>query len=135
MRYLKFIERCVVLQCTFKWKNTDADLNSFAQSLRLDLISGTLTTKLLVTLSPEDLATDELRKARQNISVEDRDSRRTDWLEENKGKIQVIIRSDGSKKIQRFQDIIDFKLLLYSGGDGTRSSKCVGLRAGGRIRR
>jgi hypothetical protein len=101
----------------------------------LDLISGTLTTKLLVTLSPEDLATDELRKARQNISVEDRDSRRTDWLEENKGKIQVIIRSYGSKKIQRFEDIINFKLFHYIGGDGTRSSKCVGLRAGGRIRR
>jgi hypothetical protein len=94
-------------------------------------MSGTLTTKLLVTLSPEDLATDELRKARQNISVEDRDSRRTDWLEENKGKIQVIIRSDGSKKIQRFEDIINFKLFHYIGGDGTRSSKCVGLRAGG----
>lgn len=75
-------------------KNTDVDRFAFAQSLRMDLISGTLTTKLLVTLSPEDLATDELRKARQNISVEDRDSRRTDWLEENKGKIQVIIRSD-----------------------------------------
>jgi hypothetical protein len=101
----------------------------------LDLISGTLTTKLLVTLSPEDLATDELRKARQNISVEDRDSRRTDWLEENKGKIQVIIRSYGSKKIQRFEDIINFKLFHSIGGDGTRSSKCVGLRAGGRIRR
>jgi hypothetical protein len=68
----------------------------------LDLISGTLTTNLLVTLSPEDLATDDLRKARQSISVEDRDSRRTDWLEENKGKIQVIIRSDKSEQILAF---------------------------------
>ena len=65
------------------------------------MISGTLTTKLLVTLSPEDLATDELRKARQNISVEDRDSRRTDWLEENKGKIQVKMRSEKWIKIIR----------------------------------
>jgi hypothetical protein len=54
-----------------------------------------------VTLSPEDLATDELRKARQNISVEDRDSRRTDWLEENKGKIQVKMRSEKWIKIIR----------------------------------
>ena len=59
------------------------------QSLRCDLLSGVLTTKLLVTLTPEDLATDELRKARQSINVEDRESRRTDWLEEHKGKIQV----------------------------------------------
>jgi pullulanase/glycogen debranching enzyme len=59
------------------------------QSLRSDLINGVLTTKLLVTLTPEDLATDELRKARQSINVEDRESRRTDWLEEHKGKIQV----------------------------------------------
>lgn len=42
-----------------------------------------------MTLTPEDLATDELRKARQSINVEDRESRRTDWLEEHKGKIQV----------------------------------------------
>ena len=54
-----------------------------------------------MTLSPEDLATDELRKARQNISVEDRDSRRTDWLEENKGKIQVKMRSEKCIKIIR----------------------------------
>lgn len=53
------------------------------------MINGVLTTKLLVTLTPEDLATDELRKARQSINVEDRESRRTDWLEEHKGKIQV----------------------------------------------
>ena len=54
------------------------------------MINGVLTTKLLVTLTPEDLATDELRKARQSINVEDRESRRTDWLEEHKGKIQVM---------------------------------------------
>lgn len=72
----------------YQLKSTDVAHIIF-QSLRLDLINGNLTTKLLVTLSPEDLATDELRKARQSISVEDRDSRRTDWLEENKGKIQV----------------------------------------------
>lgn len=59
------------------------------QSLRSDLLSSALTAQLLVTLSPEDLATDELRQARQTINKADRESRRTDWLEEHKGKIQV----------------------------------------------
>ena len=59
------------------------------QSLRSDLLSSALTAELLVTLTPEDLATDELRQARQTINKADRESRRTDWLEEHKGKIQV----------------------------------------------
>lgn len=74
-------------QYNYRAKHVNYQLRN--QSLRSDLINGVLTTKLLVTLTPEDLATDELRKARQSINVEDRESRRTDWLEEHKGKIQV----------------------------------------------
>mmetsp|Transcript_2785 Transcript_2785/g.2918 ORF Transcript_2785/g.2918 Transcript_2785/m.2918 type:complete len:303 (+) Transcript_2785:252-1160(+) len=66
------------------------------ESLRMDLISGDLKPKLLVTLSPEDLATDEIRKARQSLALEDRESRRTDWLEEHKDKIQEKLELDPS---------------------------------------
>jgi hypothetical protein len=60
----------------------------YIQSLRADLVNGELTPELLVKLTPEDLATEKLRKARQATNRDERDSRRTDWLEENKDKIQ-----------------------------------------------
>lgn len=86
VRKKRLLPKVSYLHTKYEKLNHKPTLN---QSLRSDLLSGVLTTKLLVTLTPEDLATDELRKARQSINVEDRESRRTDWLEEHKGKIQV----------------------------------------------
>ncbi len=67
---------------------------SCPQSLRTDILSGALTPALLVTLSPADLATDELRRARQGLAAVDMESRRTDWLDENKTKIQASVGLD-----------------------------------------
>ena len=78
-----------------------------------------MTTKLLVTLTPEDLATDELRKARQSINVEDRESRRTDWLEEHKGKIQVkknillLLRASFRTRKLAFDSLNEFSIYVH----------------------
>ena len=64
------------------------------QSLRADLVSGALAPTLFVTLAPADLATNELRQARQGVAAADMESRRTDWLEEHKVKIQEGIGID-----------------------------------------
>ena len=65
-----------------------------SQSLRADLVSGALVPALFVTLAPADLATNELRQARQGVAAADMESRRTDWLEEHKVKIQEGIGID-----------------------------------------
>lgn len=61
------------------------------KSLRTDLTNGSLHPSLLVTLSAADLATDELRQARQQESNLDKESRRSDWIEENKQAIREAI--------------------------------------------
>ena len=57
------------------------------QSLRNDLLSGKLSATLLVNLSPADLATDELRKSRQEIEAVEAEAHRSDWFQEHKEKI------------------------------------------------
>jgi hypothetical protein len=56
--------------------------------LREDILHGKLSASLLVSLSPTDLATDAIRKARQEVEAVDAESRRSDWLDEHKEKIQ-----------------------------------------------
>ena len=73
------------------------------QSLRTDLVSGALAPTLFVTLAPADLATNELRQARQAAAAADMESRRTDWLEEHKVKIQEGIGIDPANT-WNFQD-------------------------------
>jgi hypothetical protein len=47
-----------------------------------------------VNLSSEDLAKDELRKERQEIAALDAESRRSDWLDDNKEVIHKDIGLD-----------------------------------------
>jgi hypothetical protein len=70
--------------------------------LRDDLLRGDLTPQLLVNLTPEDLATEDLRKARQREGSYERDARRTDWMEENKERIQAKIGLD-PKNVWEFE--------------------------------
>ena len=58
------------------------------KSLRSDLLNGKLAPNLLVTLSPEELATDEKRLARQKEKGLECEARRSDWIEENRKVIQ-----------------------------------------------
>ena len=75
-----------------------------AQSLRTDLLSGALTPALLVTLTPADLAADDVRRARQSLAAVDMESRRTDWVEEHREKIQESIGLDPNNVWQYDED-------------------------------
>ena len=84
--------------------NTNTFSPSLRKSLRADLLSGALTPALLVTLTPADLAADDVRKARQVMAAADMESRRTDWVEEHREKIQESIGLDPTNVWQYDED-------------------------------
>jgi len=57
-------------------------------NLKSDLLKGKLSPALLVTLSPEELATDDKRQARLKEKGLETEGRRSDWIEENRRAIQ-----------------------------------------------
>jgi hypothetical protein len=55
-------------------------------------------------LTPADLAADDVRKARQVMAAADMESRRTDWVEEHREKIQESIGLDPTNVWQYDED-------------------------------
>eukprot|EP01036_Dinobryon_divergens_P026955 gene26955-35656_t len=77
-----------------KAKSLSFNLKKNEQALRKSVLNGSVTAAMLVSMSSTQLATHELLEKREKISEDNAESRRTDWLEENKRSIQTTIGID-----------------------------------------
>ncbi|KAJ1438848.1 transcription factor S-II, central domain-containing protein [Ochromonadaceae sp. CCMP2298] len=74
------------------------------QGLCANVAAGTITGEQLVTLSAADLASHDQRVTREKLQAQQLQSRRTDWLEENKKSLQADIGIDPNNTWQYDDD-------------------------------